>query len=186
MEQRNKFSKKENLLKINENIEAKEVRVISSSGENLGVMSLENALSMAKVEGLDIVRVSEDSAEIAVVKVMNFKKKLYEDKKKHSQSKKKQHEVQTKELRVSPKIGDHDLMVKIKKAIEFLIDGSRVKFVLQLKGRERSLKDTMGFDVIRKTTDSLVQSMRENNKNLSFEDESDGTFGIIRIFYLKK
>jgi translation initiation factor IF-3 len=177
---------KKEFLKINENIDAKEVRVISSLGENLGVMAIEAALSLAKGEGFDLVRVSEDAVEPIVVKIMNFKKKLYEDKKKHSQSKKKQHEVQTKELRVTPKIGDHDLTVKTKKAIQFLTNGSRVKFVLQLKGRERSLKETMGNDVIRRITETLSYSMKEGNKNLSYEDESDGPYGMIRIFYLKK
>lgn len=171
----------------NEDIKAENVQIISSSGDNLGILKLSDALSMAQLENLDLVMVSETSVNnVPVVKLINLKKKLYEDKKKLNQAKKRQHEVQIKELRISIKIGENDLRIKMKQASNFLLDGMKIKIVLVLKGRERASKDTIGIGIFNKAEFMLKEMIESSSKVLTKEADMDSALGWYKIFYLKK
>lgn len=122
-------------LQINEKIREKEVRVINSEGEQLGVMSLKEALSMAEKQKLDLVNISPN-ARPPVCKIMSYGKYKYELTKREKESKKKQKIINVKEIRLSPKIEEHDLSVKAKNAIKFLKSGDRVKVSIRFRGRE--------------------------------------------------
>lgn len=172
-------------LPVNKDIKALKIQLISSSGENLGVVTTESALRQAELENLDLVIVSETGAmDVPVAKLINLNKKLYEEKKKNKASKK--NEIQMKEIRFSPKIGDHDLMIKLKNASEHLLKGARVKFVLTLKGRERALRDTFGKDLFIKIENFLNNYANENSKYLAIDDSSDSANSSSKTFYFKK
>ena len=136
---------KENLPSVNERIRADKVQLIDQEGKNLGVVSKKEALQFASDAGLDLVLLSEGGAEgVSVAKIMDFGKSLYEKKKKQHESKKHQKVIQIKEVKLRPKIGEHDYETKIKQIVQFLEDGKRVKVTLFFKGRERQLKDEQG------------------------------------------
>ena len=121
--------------RINQQIRARELRVIGSQGENLGVLSLEDALKRTEELGLDLIEIS--SATIPpVAKIADFGKFLYEGNKKSKQSK-KSHSAEVKTVQVKLGTGDHDLALKAKKASEWLTDGNRVRVDLFLPGRAK-------------------------------------------------
>lgn len=166
-------------------IRPEKVRLISESGENIGVLILEEAIKISNEQNLDLVLVSDKDIPIPVVKIMNFSKRLYEEKKKKNLAKKKHHEIQTKELRVSAKIGDHDLFNKCKQAVSFLKEGDRVKFVMIMRGRERSLKDTFGVAVFAKIINYLKDNSEGNGKTLFMEGEAENSWSVLKTFILK-
>ena len=110
---------KTNKIRINENINATEVRLISESGEQLGVMKLDDAINRAKDVGLDLIEVSPN-AKPPVAKILNYGKLKYEEKKKQQASKKKQHVVKIKEIRVRPRIDTHDFETKVNLGRKFI------------------------------------------------------------------
>lgn len=172
---------------LNEGITQPVIQLISDTGENLGKMATSDALQIAYSKQMDLVIVLTQNAEcIPVAKIMNYSKKLYEDKKKNNAVKKKKHETKTKELRVSPKISDHDLQIKMNQGAQFLLDGYRVKLVLIMKGRERGLKDTLGVDVLNKASGLLSHASESSNKHLVVEQDSDSIGSVCKIFYLRK
>ena len=116
-------------------IRAKEVRLVSETGEMLGVCTLREALEKARSYGLDLVEIAPQ-AEPPVCKIMNFGKYRYEQKKKLTEAKKKQHVVHLKEVKFRPNISQHDFDVKMRSIIKFLEDGDKVKVSLKFKGRE--------------------------------------------------
>ncbi len=122
-------------LRINEEISAKNVKVISEEGEQLGEMSLEKALSLAQDSDLDLVEVAP-SQDVPVCKIMNYGKYKYEQARKEKEAKKKQKIVETKEIRLSSTIDTHDFEFKAKNAKKFLEDGDKVKATIKFKGRE--------------------------------------------------
>jgi len=97
---------------LNEKITAKEVRLISVDGEQLGIVPMEEALERAQEDGLDLMEVSPN-ADPPVCRILNFGKLKYEEKKKIQINKKKQHVIKLKEIRLRPRIEDHDLMTKL-------------------------------------------------------------------------
>ncbi|MGY8780998.1 MAG: translation initiation factor IF-3 [Fidelibacterota bacterium] len=128
---------KVNKVRVNEKIRSDEVRLISETGEQLGVMSLENAIARAQEVGQDLIEVSPN-AKPPVAKILNYGKLKYEEKKKAHANKKKQHVVKIKEMRVRPRIDDHDLLTKVNRGRKFLSDGCKLKVTLMipvLKGR---------------------------------------------------
>ena len=125
--------------RINQRISAKELRVIGSRGENLGVLTLEEALKKTEALGLDLIEISPN-ANPPVAKIADFGKYLYEENKKAKQSK-KSHSVEVKSVQVKLGTGDHDLSLKARKASEWLGDGNRVKIELFLPGRSKYLDD---------------------------------------------
>lgn len=176
---------------INEKIPFSLLQVISSNGENLGEKKLEEALAIARDEKLDLVLVSagkgkEGEEGHPVARIMNYSKKIYEDKKKGKLMKKKSCEAKLKEIRLSIKISDHDLKYKMEQGVEFLLAGCRLKISLFLKGRERVLKDTLGKALLEKVANLLKVGKGESGKELTFEEENESSGGLYRIFYLKK
>jgi len=125
--------------RINQRISAKELRVIGSQGENLGVLTLEEALKKTEALGLDLIEISPN-ANPPVAKIADFGKYLYEENKKSKLSK-KSHSVEVKSVQVKLGTGDHDLSLKARKASEWLGEGNRVKIELFLPGRSKYLDD---------------------------------------------
>ena len=116
-------------------IRVPEVRLIDADGEQLGVVSTDEAGALARSKGLDLVEISP-TARPPVCRIMDYGKFKYEQKKKKGEAKKKQHQVQVKEIRVRPKTGTHDIDVKLRKAKQFLEEGDKVNFVVFFRGRE--------------------------------------------------
>ena len=122
-------------LPINGQIRAKEVQLISETGEKLGMVPLSRALDLAGEKKLDLVLVSPNS-QIPVCKIMNYGKYKFEQSKKEKEAKKKQKVQETKELRITPNIEEHDFGFKAKNARKFLEDGNKVKITVRFRGRE--------------------------------------------------
>ena len=122
------------------------MRLISETGEQLGVMKTEDAIARAMDVGQDLIEVSPN-AKPPVAKILNYGKLKYEEKKKAQASKKKQHVVKIKELRVRPRIDDHDLLTKVNRGRQFISDGCKLKITLMYRGREMSRLD-LGLDVL--------------------------------------
>lgn len=120
---------------INEEIREKEIRVVDTEGEALGIMETKAALEMAESKQLDLVMIAPQ-AKPPVCKIMDYGKYLYEIQKREKEAKKKQKVINIKEVRLSPKIEDHDLNVKAKNAEKFLRDGDKVKVTVRFRGRE--------------------------------------------------
>lgn len=120
---------------INEQIKDKELRLIGEDGEQLGVMSNKEAQALADEKNLDLVKISP-TAKPPVCRIMDYSKYKFDKAKKEKEARKKQKVVSIKELRLSPNIDKHDVQVKVKKAIEFLKNGDKVKISIKLRGRE--------------------------------------------------
>ena len=119
--------------KVNERIVAEEVRLISEDGEQLGIVPLEDAMKRADDVGLDLMEVSPNTKP-PVCRIVNFGKLKYEKKKKIQISKKKQHVVKVKEIRLRPKIGDHDFDTKVNNmGRKFLKEGFKLKVTIRKK-----------------------------------------------------
>lgn len=120
---------------INEEILDKEVRLIGAQGEQLGIMSAEEALKVAAEHDLDLVKIAPGSNP-PVCKVMDYGKFRFEQTKKEKEAKKNQRVVEIKEIRMSPGIDTNDLNVKMRNAMKFLKEGNRVKVTVRFRGRE--------------------------------------------------
>ena len=124
-------------LRINDEIRAREVRVVSDTNEQLGIMLLRDALRMAGEQQLDLVEVAP-TAKPPVCRIMDFGKFKYEQQKRDKEAKKKQKVYTLKEVKLRPNIEDHDFEVKKKNAQRFLEDGDKVKVTIMFRGRELS------------------------------------------------
>lgn len=122
-------------LPINRQIRFSFVNVISETGEKLGKLSLEEAMDIAEGKNLDLVLVSPNP-EMPVAKIMNYGKYKFEQAKKEKEAKKKQKIQETKELRITPNIEEHDFGFKAKNAKKFIEDGNKVKITVRFRGRE--------------------------------------------------
>lgn len=138
---------------INENIRDREVRVISATGEQLGIMSAREALRIAEEEGLDLVKISPN-ANPPVCKIMNYGKFKFEQAKREKENRKNQKVVEIKEIYLSMTIDIGDLNVKAKKTLEMLGDGNKVKVSIRMRGRQMA-HASMGVDVMRRFFDML-------------------------------
>ena len=140
--------------------------MISEDGEQLGVVSIEVALQKADDAGLDLMEVAPD-AKPPVCKIVDYGKLKYEEKKKQQQSKKKQHIVKIKEIRLRPRIEDHDLMTKLNHGRKFLQDGAKLKVTLMFRGRELSRID-LGKIVMERVLEELAD-VAEVEKDIPLE-----------------
>ena len=122
-------------LPINGQIRAKEVQLIGENGEKLGVISFRDALNKAEEKKLDLVLVAAN-ANPPVCKIMNYGKYKFEQAKKEKEAKKKQKVVETKEIRITPNIEEHDFGFKAKNARKFLENGNKLKITVRFRGRE--------------------------------------------------
>ncbi len=120
-----------------------------------GVVSIDEALSIAEHADLDLVNISPN-AEPPVCKIMDYGKYRYEQQKKEKTAKKNQHVTEIKEIRLSASIEDHDVQVKAKTAIKFLQDGDKIKVSLRFRGRERDYTQ-LGFDAMNKFADMVSE-----------------------------
>jgi translation initiation factor IF-3 len=135
-------------IRINGKIRAREVRVIGMDGKQLGVLSLNDALAMARANGVDLVEIAA-TATPPVCRLVDYGKFRYEQAKKEKESRKHQHATTVKEIQLSPRIDPHDLGVKTGHAIDFLCEDMKVKVVLKFRGREMAHTE-FGFQVINK------------------------------------
>jgi translation initiation factor IF-3 len=139
--------------RVNEEIQARQVRVIDENGEQVGVISLREALELAYSRDLDLVEVAPN-AEPPVCRILNAGKFFYERTKKEREARKAQKTVEVKEIRLSPKIGGHDIDYKLKDARRFLLSGAKVKVRVRFRGREASHPE-LGLDMLRKVSELL-------------------------------
>jgi translation initiation factor IF-3 len=121
--------------RINEDIRAKEVRLIDEEGKQLGVVPIAEALEISRERDVDLVEVASD-AKPPVCRLMDYGRYLYERTKRERESRKTRKEVEVKEIRLRPKIGEHDLKFKIKRMRKFLEAGSKVRVRIRFRGRE--------------------------------------------------
>ena len=119
----------------NNRIVSAEVQVISSDGQNLGILNTQEAITIAKNEGLDLIEIAQN-AKPPVCKIMDMGKYKYDDQKKANKAKKKQKKIEIKEIKLRPVTEIHDYTFKIKNAQKFLSKGDKVKFTIKFKGRE--------------------------------------------------
>ncbi len=126
--------------RINREIRARELRVIGKEGENLGVLSLEDALKAAEAAGVDLIEISPNALP-PVAKVMDYGKFQYESKKKESAARAKAKVSETKEVQIKVGTGENDMRLKAKKAAEWLAEGHRVRAELFLKGRYKGMDE---------------------------------------------
>lgn len=124
-------------MRINEEIRAREVRVIGSDGEQLGIMSGRDAQQLAYEKHLDLVEIAP-TAKPPVCRIMDYGKYRYEQQKREKESRKKQKTFDIKEVKLRPGIEEHDFNVKFKNAVRFLEDGDKVKVTIMFRGRELS------------------------------------------------
>ena len=125
---------------LNEDIHDKEIRLIGSDGEQMGIVSSEEALKIADAQGLELVKISPQ-ANPPVCKLMNYGKFRFEQSKREKEARKNQRVVEVKEIRMSPGIDIGDFNTKLKNAQKFIADGNRVKVSVRFRGREMAHTD---------------------------------------------
>ena len=131
---------------MNEEIEAKNVRLIDANGEQAGIVSIEGALEQSKIAGLDLVEISPD-AEPPVCKIMDYGKKLFEVKKQKAVQRKKQKNTQVKEMKFRPGTDKGDYQIKLRNMTRFLENGDKAKVTLRFRGREMAHQE-LGRDLL--------------------------------------
>jgi len=142
------FASSASFVRVNGKIRAREVRVIGVDGKQMGVISLSDALNLARQAGVDLVEIAP-TATPPVCRVVDYGKYRYEQAKKEKESKKHQHASTVKEVQLSPRIDPHDLGVKTDHAIDFLCEDMKVKVTLKFRGREMTHTE-FGFQVVQK------------------------------------
>jgi len=120
---------------VNNKIRAKDVRVVGTEGEQLGIMQLEDALKLAREKNLDLVNVAPQ-AKPPVCRIMDFGKYKYEQSKREKEARKKQRSITVKEIKMRPNIEEHDLQVKVRNGLRFLSAGDKVKVSVIFRGRQ--------------------------------------------------
>ena len=140
---------------INEEIKAKEVRVIGVDGETIGVMSSDDALKLAYDKGYDLVLMAPQ-AQPPVCRIMDYGKYRFERDKKEKEAKKKQQVVELKEIQLSCRIDTHDFETKARHAQKFLESGNKVRVVMRFKGREMSHM-AIGQEIMKKFEESCSE-----------------------------
>ena len=141
--------------RVNEQITASEVRLISSNGKQLGILSIREALIQAEDEGFDLVEVSPE-ANPPVCKIIDYGKLKYREQKSRKEAKKKQKTVEVKEIKMRPGIDTHDYNVKVKALSKFIGGGNKVKVSMRFRGREMEHQN-LGFDLLKKLTEEVVE-----------------------------
>jgi translation initiation factor IF-3 len=139
--------------RINDAIRARDVRLIVENGENIGVVSRDDAQQKADDAGLDLVEVSPD-ADPPVCKIMDYGKYKYQAQKKAAEARKNQKVVQVKEIKMRPAIDEHDYNVKMRSIKRFFDDGDKVKVTLRFRGREMAHQQ-LGMDVLQRVKGDL-------------------------------
>lgn len=152
------MSAKQSSIPINENIKIRTLVIIDDTGNNLGEMSRDEALSLAMSKNLDLVLISNKNG-IAIAKILNYGKFKYEQKRKVKDNKKSQIIIKNKEVKVKPLIGDHDLQVRANNANKWLLDGDRVSFIIEARGRMSTKPEYVNI-----VYDKFIKMIEENGK----------------------
>jgi translation initiation factor IF-3 len=126
--------------RVNHQIKAPQIRLINEEGQQIGIMTVSEALTLADQHGLDVVEVSPNASP-PVCKLIDFAKFKYQQKKLEQQQKKNAKKTEVKTIWLSVRISDHDMQVKANKVTEFLLDGDLVKIELRMRGREQAYGD---------------------------------------------
>ncbi|MDP2929906.1 MAG: translation initiation factor IF-3 [Candidatus Omnitrophota bacterium] len=140
-------------IRINYRIRAREIRVIGEHGDQLGVMSTQDGIKNAEEAGLDLVEIAP-TANPPVCRIMDHSKFKYEQEKKEKEARKKQRVVHIKEIRMGPKIGEHDYQFKVNHLMEFLKKGDKVKVTMIFRGREMAHVD-LGRKILEKLSSDI-------------------------------
>ncbi len=141
-------------MRINEEIRIPTLRLIDADGKQVGIVSIREALRLSEDRGLDLVEISPN-ADPPVCKILDYGKFRYQQQMKERESKKKQHVIKIKEVRFRPRIGEHDLVMKINAARRFLEDGYKVKITLMFRGREMAHVET-GTELVNRILEKLA------------------------------
>lgn len=142
-------------IRINQEIRAEQLRVIGASGEQLGIMSLSEALKVAEAAGVDLIEISPNAAP-PVAKVVDWGKYQYQKTKEQQKNKKRSKPVELKQMRMGLKIGANDLEIKLRKIREFLSAGHKVKILVVFRGREMAHQE-LGFQMINQIITKLEE-----------------------------
>lgn len=140
---------------LNEEIREKEIRVIGSDNEQLGILPTKEALKLAEEKELDLVMIAP-TANPPVCRIMDYGKFLYEQSKKDKEAKKRQKVVDIKEVRLSPTIEEHDITIKANNARRFLQDSDKVKVTVRFRGREADYSH-IGFEILKSFSGRLEE-----------------------------
>ncbi|AFM33752.1 translation initiation factor IF-3 [Stutzerimonas stutzeri] len=140
---------------INENISAREVRLIGADGEQIGIVSIDEALQVAEEAKLDLVEISAD-ANPPVCRIMDYGKHLFEKKKQVAAAKKNQKQIQVKEVKFRPGTEEGDYQVKLRNLVRFLSDGDRAKVSLRFRGREMAHQE-LGMELLKRVENDLAE-----------------------------
>lgn len=144
--------------RVNERIRISPIRLIDHLNNQVGIIETHEAKGLARDVGLDLVEVSPN-AEPPVCRIMDFGKWLYEQKRKTKQNHKKQHVTSLKEIRLRPKIDDHDRDIKVNRAIKFLEKGHKVQFTMLFRGREMTHIE-LGYKIM----DEIIETLEQKAK----------------------
>lgn len=179
-----KSNKASDLLKycINHQIRAERINVIDQHGVNLGCLVRQQAIATAHESGLDLVQVGDKDG-VPIAKIMDFGKFLYAKKKQLNDAKKHQKVIVIKEIKFRPNIGDQDYKTKLGQAVQFLLDGNKVKFTLQFRGREVVMMEDVGMKFYARIVNDLNQS---NVGTIVEEKETRGGSLWTKILYAKQ
>jgi translation initiation factor IF-3 len=139
--------------RINHQINASEVRLISADGKMLGIVKIKDALKKAEESELDLVEISP-TADPPVCRILDFSKYYYQKEKKVKEARKKQHEVEIKEIKFGPNTEEHDFNFKKNNAVKFLKQHNKVKFTVRFRGRQMAHKE-LGYDVLERLKNDL-------------------------------
>ena len=139
--------------KSNNRITSPDVQVISSDGENMGILNTNEAIKKAKEEGLDLIEIAPN-AKPPVCKIMDMGKYKYDAQKKANKAKKKQKKIDLKEIKLRPVTEVHDYSFKIKNAQKFIVKGDKVKFTIKFKGRELQ-HPQLGHELMKKIQEAM-------------------------------
>lgn len=152
------------------------MRVVTDDGDQVGVIKTSEAIEMAQERGLDLVEVAPEASP-PVCKIMDYGKYKYKQSKKEKDAKKKQHVIQVKEIRLRPKIEEHDFNFKTNHARKFLEKGNKVKATVLFRGRELSYKDA---------AKDLLHKMAEELEDIAKIEREPLMEGRMMIMYLTK
>ncbi len=166
--------------RINEEITVSEVRLIGAEGDQLGVVSISEALGIAAEAGLDLVEISP-TAKPPVCKVMNYGKFLFEKSKAAKEQKKKQKQVQIKELKFRPGTDEGDYQVKLRNLRRFLEGGDKTKITLRFRGREMAHQD-LGINLLNRIKEDLLDVAQVE----SFPTRAEGRQMVMVLAPIKK
>lgn len=159
---------------INNFIRALELRIIGDTGENLGVMSKEDALKLAQAKGLDLVEINATSNP-PIAKIVDYGKYQYEQSKKEKKVKENSHKTETKGVQIKIGTGENDLLFKAKQTSKWLKEGHRVKVDLYLEGRAKYMDDTF----LKERLDRILHLVTENYKIAEPYKKAPKTLSII-------